>query len=135
MSTWVKLLPIELDNIKASDIIEPNFKAEKGDRIVGTMSDATKRLFTLCCWLEKEADQAILDRKYCTKSDEERLDIKINQCKVRASFIRTAMWISIKDELGLWNSNIGIRSGFKVVTMEDSEGDIGNIMRRMLGLG
>lgn len=130
MSTWIKLLPLELDSIKDSDIIEPDWEVESGDFTVGVMSDAMKRLFTLHRMLEKEADQLVLTHKYASgKATKLELEARINQYKSKAEFVRHAMWISIKDEMGLWHENTGLRIGFKVVTFVDES----NPLRDLFG--
>jgi len=44
------------------------------------------------------------------------------------------MWISLRDELGLWGANVGVRPGYKVVTMPDDSDDIPPIIKRILGM-
>jgi hypothetical protein len=134
MSTWIKLLPLELDSIKDSDIIEPDWEVQSGDCIVGEMSYTMKRLFTLSRILEKEADQLMLTRKYCANKEMKlELEAKINQYRTKAEFVKLAAWISVKDELGLWHKNVGVRFGFKVVTFE-AQDDADNMLRGMLGM-
>lgn len=133
MSTWIKLLPLELDSIKDADIIDPGQELREGDHVVGDMSRTAKQLFTLARMLEREADQLLLTRKYCVdKRLASELDAKIDQYKTKSQFVRDALWISIKDDMGLWSTNAGVRIGFKVVTYECDEAD--NPFRKLFGL-
>ncbi|GAJ23799.1 unnamed protein product, partial [marine sediment metagenome] len=45
MSTFLGLLPIDLQEVK--EYQEPDMETERGDHIVGTMSDDLKKLYTL----------------------------------------------------------------------------------------
>jgi hypothetical protein len=121
MSTWIKLLPLELDSIKAADYIEPEWEMESKDRVVGEMSQTARQLFTLSRMLEREADQLTVAHKYCaSKSMKSELEGKIDQYKAKSQLLKGAVWISLKDEHKLWGENVGIRAGFKVVTFEDA---------------
>lgn len=136
MSTWLQLLPLELDGINNDKMIEPMHPLEKADHVVGEMSDMSKRLFTLAQLLDKSGNQSKLDAQYCTDKVE-RLEhmAQTNEFLAKSETVRTLMWIGIKDEFGLWNEGIGVRVGFKVVTQpERSEDDIPPFLRRLLHL-
>lgn len=132
MSTWLKLLPIELDSVQ--NIIEPDYPIEKDDRIVGQMPESTKKLFTLGRLLEKDALQSAVNSHYCTdKGQKLELDAKANEYKDKSQVVKLLMWIGIRDELGLWGENIGIRTGFKVVITPGHEDDVPPFLRRLFG--
>ena len=125
MSTWLKLLPLELSGIDEPDLVEPGYTLGRNDNPVGEMSDMVKRLFTLGQLLEKDANQANLDARFCTdRRKKVELQTRANEFITKATVIKELMWISIKDEFGLWNMNVGVRAGFKVVTMPDNEDSI-----------
>ena len=124
MSTWLKLLPLELSGMDKVEIIEPEYPVGKNDHLVGEMSDMTRRLFTLGRLLEKDANQSKLDAQYCPdKARKAELQSRANEFMVKSNIIKELMWVGIKDEFGLWNISIGVRAGFKVVTMPDSQND------------
>ena len=135
MSTWLKLLGLELDSIANSDIIEPDYdKMNKGDHIVGKMSDLARRLYTLSCLLEKSAGQYTLDGKYCRDTAEKlRLESKTHELAAKSQVIKDIMWIIIREELDLWNVGIGVRKDFKVITTEDSDNDMPSFFKRLFG--
>jgi len=134
MSTFLKLLPLELSGIKESELIEPDHPLEKDDQVVGDMSDTTKRLFTLGRLMEKDSHQSQLDAHYCNdKAKKLELETKAEELSIKAGVVRGLMWISLRDELGLWGANVGVRPGYKVVTMPDTQDDIPPIIRRILG--
>jgi len=125
MSTWIKLLPLELDSIEESSIIEPDVEPEVDDRIVGVMPLTAKKLYTLSKLLEKEADTSILARKYCANKDAKfGLESRVHQYSAKAQFCKMALWISLRDEFELWHENIRVCTGFRVVTYDEREDDI-----------
>lgn len=123
MSTWLKLLQLELDSINESDIIEPNHPVGDDDRVVGDMSDIDKRLFTLGNLMERDAKQSHLDATYCNDSAKKvELIAKANEFIAKSSIIHDMMWVNIKEELGLWTgAAIGVRAGSKVVVRPPDE--------------
>ena len=134
MSTFLKLLPLELSGVKESEFIEPDHPLEKSDQVVGDMSDTAKRLFTLGRLMEKDASQFRLDAHYCNdEAKKSELAAKSDELAAKATFVRDLMWIGIRDELGLWGKGIGVRPEFKVVTMPDISDDIPPIIKRFLG--
>lgn len=135
MSTWLKLLPMELDGINESEIIEPDHPMEKSAAPVGEMSSLSKRLYTLGRLLEKDANQYNLDASFCTdKVEKPKLKAKSYELMTKAGVLKSLMWISIKDELGLWNDHVAVREGFKVVKLSADEDGPPPIIKRILGL-
>lgn len=135
MSTFLKLLPLELSGIDESDLIEPGFKPEKNDNVVGEMPDMCRRLFTLGLGLEKTARQYLLDAQYCTdKAVKSQLLAKANESAKKAQVLMLLMWIGIRDELELWGENIGMREGFKVVTRPDMDDDVPPFFKGLFNL-
>lgn len=133
MSTFLKLLPLELSGISANDIAEPEYEMEEGDREAGIMSEDVKRLFTLGRQLEKDSTQNMLDGKYCTdKARKLELEAKAYELEAKSRAIKELMWISIRDELGLWTEGTGIRRGFKVVVTKEKENDLPPFLRHFL---
>lgn len=133
MSTWLKLLPLELAGISKDDIIEPEYELEKDDQVVGDMSHISRQLFTLAKLLEKDARQCDLDSNYCAdKAKKLELEAKTVEFLAKSQAIKEIMWIGLRDEFGIWGKNIGIRTGSKVVIMEGDAND--NIPPTLRGL-
>lgn len=135
MSTWLKLLPLELSGINESDFIEPDHAMSKGEHQVGKMSNMSKQLFTLSKLLEKDAKQLQLDAHYCNdKAKKSELEAKSNEFVAKSSVVRELMWIGIQDELGLWNAHVGVRVDYKVVTKPpDAEDNMPPFFKRLFG--
>jgi len=134
MSTWLKLLPLELDGINKSDFIEPDHPLTKGDQEVGEMSVMSRQLYSLGISLEKAANQHNLDATYCNDSAKKpELEARATELMSKARILKELMWVGIRDEFGLWGENIGVRVGYKVVS-RPSDTDIPPIMRLLGGL-
>ena len=135
MSTWLKLLPIELDGLSSADFIEPPHRDIKDDKVVGLMSEDCKRLWTLHILLEKVSQQYRLDAHYCRdEAEKEKLETKAVECAEKAHAMLAIMWIAIRDEFEIWNRTIGIRVGYKVVTNSEPSNDMPPSIKRLLGL-
>jgi len=134
MSTWLRLLPMELDSIGEPDIIEPDFTMAKDERIIGTMSNTIQRLFTLGRLLEKDAKQYALDYQFCTdRTKKLELKAKAVEFQAKAQVVKQLMWIGLHDEMGLWDEAIGIRTGFKVVLTPPEDDNPESFFGRLFG--
>ncbi len=134
MSTWFKLLPIELSGINESDFIEPDYEKGESDQLVGDMSDTARRLYTLAQVLEKHANQYKLDFEFCTdKVKKLELEARAHELMAKSSITRGLMWIGIRDEFGLWVDYVGVRTGFVVVTYPSTDDNISPIIRKLFG--
>ncbi len=99
------------------------------------MSDAVKRLYTLSRHLCKSASQYALDCQFKNdKTEKLELKAKSDELTAKASTIIAVMWIAIKDELMLWGeSNVGIRTGFKVITFESNQSGLPPFLQQLFG--
>jgi len=124
MSTWLKLLPVELGEITEKEYIEPQEELDPQKfHIVGEMTDDLKRLYTLWLVLSKERDECALTAKYAKDEREEKLNIaKYAELEEKTDVVKRIFWISLRDEFGLWNKldgiRVGVSKGFKVVWAE-----------------
>ena len=122
MSTWLKLLPLELQSIPEREYINPKAKVDpKKDHIVGDMTEDQKKLYTRWLNLEQVFEQTLLEAKYETDEDKQKkLLIKVEELHTKAEVVKEIFWISVRDEFELWGKGaIGVRKGFKVVWSEE----------------
>uniref|UniRef100_A0A6M3JEH3 Uncharacterized protein n=1 Tax=viral metagenome TaxID=1070528 RepID=A0A6M3JEH3_9ZZZZ len=136
MSTWLKLLTMELDSIAKADFMEPPEALSPNDNVIGDMDDSDKRLFTLSRLLIRDAQQNKLDSNFCPdKGRREELENKAMNYGAKAQVVKELLWIGLRDRFGLWNGTIGIRAGFKVVTIhnDNTDDDISPFLRHLLG--
>ena len=102
--------------------------------MIGTMSQAVRQLHTLAMLLHKDAKQSALDAEFCVdESKRNELVEKAAELTEKAEVLKCLMWISIRDELHLWNLSIGIREGFTIVKTPDT--NIPPFIQRLLGGG
>lgn len=126
MSSWIKLLPLELSQIEEDEIIEPETEVKRSaERVVGEMSIDLKRIYTRWRILFESADRAILEAKYSRKKEQQKeLIARALELHEKAEAMEKIFWISIKDEFGLWGlidndeNSVGVRKGFKVVSFK-----------------
>ena len=116
MTTWLKLLPLELQEI--TDFIEPPQKVVRGDNLVGVMSDDLKKLYTLWMLVDKEAEQSKLNYRFTHKPEDEH---KALEYGAKTEALRCLFWVCLKEEFDLWSKSIsGIREGWQVCWTDES---------------
>lgn len=129
MTTWIKLLPLELNGI--NKLIEPPDDIKKGEHKVGTMSEELKRLYTL--WKEsyRLAEQHKLNHRLEPSVDEEKT-WKYYDYKTDA--LREIFWFCVHEEFDLWGKpTTAVRKGWQVVWYE--EPDILPFFKHLFGGG
>jgi len=120
MTTWLKLLPMELEEIE--ELIEPPLEFNpQTERKIGEMSEDLKKLYTLWQNLEKEFAQQIVQARFARNERERKLTyLKLNETKERAEVLQRLFWISVRDEFKLWEEDtIAVRKGFLIVVVEE----------------
>ena len=117
MLTWIKMLPIELDEV--TEYLDPHTPIGPGEKIIGTATEDLKKLYTLWMSKEKTIEENKIRAKFSKTQDEREeaimlilKDMEVAECLMRL------FWIAIKDEFDLWktDSMTGIRTGYIVVT-------------------
>lgn len=131
MSTFINLLPIELQEVE--EYKEPDMNMEKGDHIVGDMSDDLKKLYTLWRQFSYRADELKLQLRYGRQNVGKA---EVAEISTKAEALRALFWIAVADEFELWDrGNTGVRKGYKVVWSEEQRPDMPPFLRQILGLG
>ena len=113
MSTWLKMLPLELSEV--THLTEPVEEVKEGETIIGTISEDLKKLYTFFKAIEKEANLLEVELRY-TKATPEQFG-KLAEKKNKAKILQGIFIIGIYDELGLWSHPelADVRSGWRVV--------------------
>lgn len=113
MSTFVKLIPMELDLITQDAFIEPTEPVTKKDHVVGNMDDELKRLWTLYIQYQKKAEIAEVEARYGGNIAEAQ------SLAMRTHALDSIFWIAVNDKHQTWDKpSMGVRSGWKVVWHE-----------------
>lgn len=137
MSTFLKLLPLELEGVDKSQYIDPGSEVEKTDNIVGTAPDNLKKLYTLWKLKDKAAAELALKATY-SRSKEEVIEhlSKASEYHYKAEALKQLFWVAIHDEFSLWDKEVaGIRTGWQVIWHDDDNPspDLRDYLQRLFG--
>ena len=120
--SWLKILPMELENIDAKELDEPGEEVDpRSDVVVGEASDDLKRIYTLVNKLQEAAARYSIDARFSKdnrlRSDAEK---KTYELKRKIETLMEIFWITLKDDFDLWDKDsVGIRKGWKVTYRKD----------------
>lgn len=137
MTTWLKLLPLEMDEIAESEVVEPKGPLDsKKDNVVGEASLDLKRLYTLWMRAEKEVHQLMFNLRFSENplTDLEEVKGKLKKLEDESETLKAIFWTSLREEHNLWDCpGVGIRRGWKVVSFEDEEPQLPPGFKGMFG--
>jgi len=120
MSTFLRLLPLELAEIEEDSFIEPEDEVAPNEHVVGEMTPDQKRLYTKCRLLRKEGLDVLNNLTICRRNEQQQL-AKASELARKSQAISEMFWVAINDEFALWDKDhIGVREGFKVVWIESN---------------
>ncbi len=127
-----------LSEVVLTGISEPTVDISENEEIIGEMSDMQKKLYTLSA--AYTAKSKILGSigtakilystvEMCRERliDEMSKDISIRKAFIyerTADAIHRLLWLDMQEECGSERFVIGIRKGFKIVTLKDMESQI-----------
>jgi len=119
MSTWLKLLPLEIQDV--NDLIEPTEEIKAGETVAGVVSEELKKTWTLSRSFKKSAELLEVQMKYTKASEEERG--KFVELMYKARALEMIFWIAVHDELQLWGhpERCALRIGWQVVEYKQVE--------------
>ncbi len=123
MSTWIKLLPMQLADISANHFREPHGELERTDNVVGVMSDDLKRLYTLWIDTQMASEQLVLEAKFAFKQNERDSSFtRAFELRTKTEVLEKIFWVSLRDEFGLWDKpGVGIRANYQVVWFDSPQ--------------
>ena len=113
MSTWLKLLPLDLQGI--DQLQEPTDDVKEGENVIGVISDDLRRLWTMYRSMDRAAKMLSVECQFRKASDEDRG--KVSELVNKARVLYLLFWIGVQDELELWShrDQCDIRSEWRVV--------------------
>ena len=115
--SWLKILPMELANIDAKELVEPGEEVDpRSDVVVGEASDDLKRIYTLTEKLQEAGVRYSVDARFSKdnnlRSDAEK---KVYELQDKFETLMRIFWITLRDDFNLWGKDsVGIRKGWKV---------------------
>ena len=119
MSTWLKLLPLEIQDVK--DLLEPTEEVKQGENVVGVVTSELRKIWTLSKSLGKSAELLEVEMKYAKASTQEHG--KMVELRAKARGLETIFWIGVMDELQLWghSESCALRVDWQVVEFKQPE--------------
>ncbi len=127
-TTWLDLLPRELELIGEDELIDPGDPMGRDEELIGEMTLNQKKLYTLLEKMSKELDELTVQAKYAPYKEKENYVSKLHEIKDKVDVIKEIFYISLKDHFGIWKQipkwqedgviGIGVRADFKVVTIK-----------------
>ncbi len=109
----------------------PHHEVETGEKVLGQVDDAfNQQLFRYMMLYMRKMQEERIRGEY--EGDQQASENAIrfrDQCDV----FKELFFLAVKQETGIWNKNIGIRTGWKLVEMKKPE--MPDFMRKMLGGG
>jgi hypothetical protein len=121
VSTWLKLLPLDLDEINPGDFIEPTEDVKEGETVIGVVSDDLKKIYTLYQSLSKTASLLKVEMSYRKSNSED--NGRLSQLYYKARALQNIFWVGLNDEFDLWShtESCDIRTGWRVVEYKKKE--------------
>lgn len=136
MSTFLKLLPLELQDVK--EYHEPEGELGSNDHIVGEASEDIRKLFTYGKNLQKRYVTLEMEMKLTDNlSKRGELETQHQEFQAKARVISQLFWIAVRDEFSLWDKpDVGIRQGYQVVWIDEEQKPPtpGTSLKDLLGL-
>jgi hypothetical protein len=119
---WLKILDLELKELKKEQFIEPEAEVSQFEKVIGTMTEDQIKLYTLSEIYGKASMESYVQARFSRKEEEKSKSYKkAIELKRKSEVVLQIMWISINEELDLWNEpNLAIRKDYKVVVTPPS---------------
>jgi len=133
MALWMDLVKIEMENLAADQLIEPDALIEGGDHVVGELDMAMRRLYTLGLLYVKETVDTTGHLVVAQSNARTELESRAIEYQRKAELLRGLFWLSLNDQFELWTRpSVGVRRGWKVV-WSDVEKRPGVLLRDLFG--
>jgi hypothetical protein len=130
---WLNWIKIEMDLL--DKIVDAPGDVTKNDKVIGTVSEPLKKLYTLWQVTEKNSDEIALKVKY----GEVQLDdiiTRLRELKWKGSALEAIFWTCVKEEFELWDEpSIGIRKNHTIVVAKQQGGGFGHLFQQFFGGG
>jgi len=133
MSTFLKLLPLELQEIKTYS--EPHVEVGDNDHTVGTMSDELKKLYTLYMSYLRRAEELKLEARFGQIADTVEHSARTFEMKSKAEVLAGLFWVGVNDAFSLWTKpSSGVRKGYTVVWSDSEDNDLSSFLQKLFDL-
>jgi len=122
-----KFFNIELEMVQ--DLQNPPYPLEKNDKVVGSLDDELKKLYTLWRQKVRESRMLMLD----SEQNPEENTPKAIKTQAEAEILESIFWYECRAAFNSWEANrsIGVRKDWVVVTCEENSPQ--NFLKKLLG--
>ena len=122
MSTFLKLLLLELDSLSPDDFYEPDAEPRPSDQQAGELTEGLLRLYTLWQQTEKLAAEKAMEARFSRGPDDQRRELiaKARELEDKSGFVKDLFWLEVRDENHLWDKPVvGVRKGRRVIWSDE----------------
>jgi hypothetical protein len=120
MFDWIKSIPMELDMMEESEILQITGEIGKGEKVIGEVPIPLRKMYSLLMTKIKKSRLLDIERSFATS--QEKMDGMAAEGLKLALETRTLaplFWIEIHSIYGMWDVSLGLRKGYKIVTLPD----------------
>lgn len=134
MTTWVKLLPLEINDVEK--LIEPEDEVKTDDVIQGNMDPALCKLHTLWRLASKHSAYLRYQAEFDRQMTLEEYTVKITESTIKQQALQILFWVSVYDDFKLWDKypDAAVRKGFVIVVEKPHPRQMPGFLR-FLGIG
>ena len=134
MSTWLKILPLELSQV--TEFVVPTDEVGEGDVVLGDANLDMKKLYTLAQEVRILSEQAKVDRLRARSEQETKeFEGKILEYAYKSRVLFELFYIAVADEYKTWGNSYSytLKKGFTVVARRDMPGPL-SFMQQIFGM-
>ena len=127
-----------LENMETvNKIVEPEGKVKENENVVGQMTEAQKRLYSLTRQEMEKLHYLAVKIRFGDREDREARTSEAMEMKGKIDLMERLLWADIRETNMLWaSSNIGFREGFTIVEYEDPHlGHLEDFFQQLFGGG
>lgn len=123
----------EIDSMD-SRMFSPPHELEKGETVLMTIEDEDiKKLYNAMTHYKREHSRCMADLRF--EPDREDLNEHHQRLDSKSDLMKEMWWYAVRMRYNIWVGNLGIRKGWKLVTIPDSDHPKEKIKRLLNELG
>lgn len=117
MSTILKLLPLELAELDNKDLVDPELKPARGEKLLGTLSLEEQKMYSLMVRSLATLEHMKADMLLASTPQAIR---DLRRMISRVEVLRVLFWDMVNNNHETWHMSVGVRAGFKLVELRGS---------------
>lgn len=130
MSDFLTSLYQEIQNTPVVDLEKDIPKVLEGEKVLGEIGDMSKRIWSLHTALVEEGRKKMQDHAHFHADhlfednghgDCENFYQEMGRLKRKTKLLKDLFWTSVQEEIGVEGKNLAVKSGWKIVEVEDDE--------------